>query len=420
MNKRDRIIQSAASCFLQRGFAEVSLDDIANHGDVVKQTIYNYFDDKEALFNQTIEHLLKDHSTTLPDDWYHLNAEDFLLRLGKLQCQTLVEPGIVGFLRLLVKECRKFPELQVLYASSIPTPMIEFVAGYLQQSIYVGEKIRNNQKLCLAIAWSYRAAIAAFATLLNLGPLVPYAMPTRSKYLQFLSSTFAALVKAPPASLFDDGGSFGSLLEAANSVGDEKDFKEFLSSVKSEKQGEKKLEILWAALRNFSEHGFAEASMDQVAAMSNGSKQTIYKHFGNKRLLFVTLFERIMEKLETLSFPDSVKPQSNYLPVYAATLINATSRQWMKEYFRLVFGESQTFAAESGRLLIFLMDHGRAQLASFIKGDARAGSDFLSKSIALRCVLGGFILLRQVYVLGETPFIDETRLIKVLKAILED
>ena len=396
----------------------MSLDDIANHGDVVKQTIYNYFDDKEALFNQTIEHLLQDHSITLPDDWYHLGAEEFFQRLGKLQCQALVEPGIVGFLRLLVKECRKFPELQVLYARSIPTPMIEFAAGYLQQSTYVSEKIRRNQKLCLAIAWSFRAAIAGFATLLNLGPLIPYTMPTRSKYLQFLATTFAALVKAPPAGLVDDGASFGSLLEATSPVGDEKDFKEFLASVKSEKQGEKKLEILWAALGIFSEHGYAEASMDQVAAMLNGSKQTIYKHFGNKRLLFATLFERIMEKLETLTFLDTAKPQLNYLASYSATLMNATSRQWMREYFRLIFGESQTFAGESGRLLVFLMDHGRSQLASLIKVDARAGSDFLSKSIALRCILGGFILLRQVYVLGEMPFIDEHSLSKVLQAIM--
>src|SRR5262249_48510066 len=151
-------------------------------------------------------------------------------------------------------------------------------------------------------------------------------MPTRSRYLQFLATTFAQLLKAPPAGLVDDSASFGSLLEVASAASDEKDIKEFLAQVKSEKQGEKKLEILLSALRIFSEHGFAEASMDQVAAMSNGSKQTVYKHFGNKRLLFVTLFEKIMERLETLSFPENVKPQSNYLAGYAATLINATSR----------------------------------------------------------------------------------------------
>jgi AcrR family transcriptional regulator len=418
LSKRDRIIQSAANCFLQKGFAEVSLDDIASHGDVVKQTIYNYFDDKEALFNQTIEHLLKDHSINLPVDWYHLAPEEFLLRTGKAQCQTLVEPGILGFLRLLVKECRKFPNLQVLYARSIPTPTIEFVAGYIQQSNHVSEKIRQNPKLSLAVAWSFRAAIAGFATLLNLGPLVPYSMPTRSKYLQFLATTFATVLKSPPSGLPDDS-SFQTLLEVTSSATDDKDFKDFLRDVRGEKQGEKKLEILLAALRNFSEHGFAEASMDQVAAMSNGSKQTVYKHFGNKRLLFVTLFEKIMERLETLSFPDSVEAQQNYLALYSATLLNATSRQWMKEYFRLIFGESGTFTRESGRLLIFLMNHGRSQLASFIKEDAKAGGDFLCKSIALRCILGGFILLRQVYVLGETPFIDETSLIRVLKAVLE-
>jgi AcrR family transcriptional regulator len=419
LNKKDRIIQSAANCFLQKGFAEVSLDDIANHGDVVKQTIYNYFDDKESLFNQTVEHLLTNHSVALPEDWYRLDPEAFLLKVAKLECQRLIEPGVIDFLRLLVKECRRFPELQVLYARSIPTPMIEFLAGYFQQSTYVSERIGKDQKLAFAIAWSFRAAVTGFATMLNLGPLVPYAMPTKSKYLQLLSSTFGALLKAPPASLYDDSNAFGKLLEVANGADDEKSFKDYLGVVRSQKQGEKKLEILFGAMRSFSEHGFTEASMDEVASMSSGSKQTIYKHFGSKRLLFARLFECVMEQLETVSFPDIEKPQSNYLALYSATLINAASRQWIKEYFRLIFGESQSFAKESGRLLVFLMDHGRTQLFSFMKKHGKGGSDVLCKSVALRCILGNFILLRQVYVLGEVPFIDEGRLIKILNGILD-
>ena len=419
LNKRDRIIQSAANCFLQKGFAEISLDDIANHGDVVKQTIYNYFDDKESLFNQTVEYLLTNHSIALPEDWYQLDPEAFLLKVAKLECQRLVEPGIVDFLRLLVKECRRFPELQILYARSIPTPMIEFLAGYFQHSHHVSERIRKDQRLALAIAWSFRAAVTGYATMLNLGPLIPYTMPTRSKYLQFLSTTFAALLKTPPLSLHNDSGSFSQLLEVANGADDERSFKDYLAVVKSQKQGEKKLEILFGAMRSFSEHGFAEASMDQVASMSSGSKQTIYKHFGSKRLLFTRLFEHVMERLETVGFPDLEKAQSNYLALYCATLINCASRQWLREYFRLIFGESQSFAKESGRLLVFLMDHGRTQLISFMKRYAKGGSDILCKSVAVRCILGNFILLRQVYVLGEVPFINEDSLIKVLNGILD-
>jgi AcrR family transcriptional regulator len=414
LNKREQIIESAANCFLQRGFSEVSLDDIASHGDVVKQTIYNYFDDKEALFNQTVEHLLSKHSVDLPRQWYQLNPEAFFLAVGKLQAKTLIEPGITDFLRLLVKECRRFPELQVLYARSIPTPMIEFIAGYLEQSSAVAATVRKDQQRSFAIAWSFRAAIAGYATMLNLGPLVPYSLPPKARYLKVLAKIYADFVKRPQGTS-DNANSKDLILSLVDEDDEKSGFKNFLSGVKSEK----KLDILFAALKTFSVHGFSEASMDQVAVLSSGSKQTIYKHFVSKRFLFVALFESIMAGLETVSFPDYQEVQSNYLADYSASLFGTTNRSWMREYFRLLLGESQSFAKESGRLLVYLMDHGRTPLASYIKRLPKGDSETLCKSIAMRCILGSFILLRQVYVLGQTPFIDGTTLLYVMNGILD-
>jgi TetR/AcrR family transcriptional repressor of mexJK operon len=48
--------------------------------------------------------------------------------------------------------------------------------------------------------------------------------------------------------------------------------------------------IVAAATRVFLEHGYAGTSMDEVARTAAVSKQTVYKHFADKK----TLFERVM------------------------------------------------------------------------------------------------------------------------------
>lgn len=53
------------------------------------------------------------------------------------------------------------------------------------------------------------------------------------------------------------------------------------------KSEEKRILILNAAVELFTEQGFSNTSMDQIARQAGVSKQTVYSHFGNKEDLFV-------------------------------------------------------------------------------------------------------------------------------------
>ena len=53
------------------------------------------------------------------------------------------------------------------------------------------------------------------------------------------------------------------------------------------KSEEKRALILSAATKLFSEQGFSNTSMDQIAKEAGVSKQTVYSHFGNKDELFI-------------------------------------------------------------------------------------------------------------------------------------
>lgn len=55
---------------------------------------------------------------------------------------------------------------------------------------------------------------------------------------------------------------------------------------------EKHEEIFQAAVEEFQERGFRDASMDRVSARAGASKRTVYKHFESKEKLFQELVRR--------------------------------------------------------------------------------------------------------------------------------
>ncbi|WP_260195903.1 TetR/AcrR family transcriptional regulator, partial [Actinophytocola gossypii] len=48
--KRQAILDSARSVFLQKGYAGTSMDEVAAQATVSKQTVYKHFADKRRLF----------------------------------------------------------------------------------------------------------------------------------------------------------------------------------------------------------------------------------------------------------------------------------------------------------------------------------------------------------------------------------
>ena len=56
---------------------------------------------------------------------------------------------------------------------------------------------------------------------------------------------------------------------------------------------EKRMAILSAAVREFSEAGYAAAKMDSIAARAEVSKRTVYNHFESKEALFQRISEQV-------------------------------------------------------------------------------------------------------------------------------
>ena len=392
------------------------MDQIVAHSGVVKQTVYNYFSGKDALFKATVEQLLTESRLELSLDWYELNAREFITKVARAQLKLLQTPANMDFLRLLVKESRRFPELQTMYACSIPGPVIEFIAGYIMQCPTAAPRLKANSAAALTLAWTFRAILTGYATLTNLTTLVRETLPVRSVFIPFIARLFEAILAEPGPAIetltaSGPGAAETGLLGAEEAA-------QFFRSGAPAKISAKRLAILRAAVNTYNRHGFAAASMDEVAQAADVSKQTIYQHFGSKNKLYAAVFQEVLARMGDLNLG-----QEASLSDFCRAHGEHVRRPWLLEYCRVVIGESQSFPGESGLLMLYFVSLGRSRLEQILRAMASArqvtgqAEPELLLAVLIRSLLGSYILFRQIYVLGENPYLCETGLISAIERL---
>jgi TetR/AcrR family transcriptional regulator, mexJK operon transcriptional repressor len=111
--------------------------------------------------------------------------------------------------------------------------------------------------------------------------------------------------------------------------------------------------ILEAATGVFLDKGFKGASMDEVAALASVSKQTVYKHFTDKRSLFTEIIYGGLERIDEL-FRDATRSLAETrdlekdLTALARQFVTSLTRPEVLRLRRLVIAEADRFP-ELGR-----------------------------------------------------------------------
>ncbi|MDE1177001.1 MAG: TetR/AcrR family transcriptional regulator [Edaphobacter sp.] len=111
--KRQQILKAAARTFLAQGYRGTSMEIVAKESGAGRQTVYNQFASKKALFDATLtllwEKMPIDHivSRTAPER----TPEEALLEIGNAIAEFWVPEETVAFLRMVIAESIHFPEL---------------------------------------------------------------------------------------------------------------------------------------------------------------------------------------------------------------------------------------------------------------------------------------------------------------------
>lgn len=130
--KHNAIRVSGTRLFLERGYAAVSMEQIATEAGVSKQTLYNHFKNKENLFQSIIE----DVTGTLINriatpDWRERNPHAVLRNFAHEFVTLMLQPASLGLHRIIVAEASRFPELAAGIYAAGPARAIAFIADYL-------------------------------------------------------------------------------------------------------------------------------------------------------------------------------------------------------------------------------------------------------------------------------------------------
>jgi AcrR family transcriptional regulator len=67
--KKKDILQAALDVFVEKGFSNVVINDIAKAAGIGKGTVYEYFRSREDLFGELLNFLFQNHQQYTPKEW---------------------------------------------------------------------------------------------------------------------------------------------------------------------------------------------------------------------------------------------------------------------------------------------------------------------------------------------------------------
>lgn len=137
--KNQQILESAVALFVVQGFHNTSMEQIAAHAGVSKQTVYSHFSNKQELFKHAIQARRSDYDLTdasLLAPGAPLRAT--LLGLAKALLGLLQSPDGVRANRLCFAEAESHPEVAAMFFREGPEHITRLLSNYLSQQHEAG------------------------------------------------------------------------------------------------------------------------------------------------------------------------------------------------------------------------------------------------------------------------------------------
>lgn len=172
--KRQQILDGARRMFLSKGFEGTSMQDVARAAAVSKGTLYVYFDSKEAMF----EALVLKECGRMQETLRRLGSgqgsvEHELQAIGRQMIAMLLQPEVLGAMRMMIGAGEKFPDLARKIYEAGPARSTTTLAEYLDLRQKRGDIVIDD---CQAAAGEFVDLILAGLqrrALLMMPPLNP-------------------------------------------------------------------------------------------------------------------------------------------------------------------------------------------------------------------------------------------------------
>ena len=132
--KREQILECAGELLLSLGYSNTSMDAVAKHSGVSKQTVYSHFNNKEALFNAVIENKCEvykvDEGSLQIDSTPLLNK---LTNMGVSFIRLLNDEKVISMYKVVIGESKHDSRVGQLFYEAGPLHSIKMVAKILRE-----------------------------------------------------------------------------------------------------------------------------------------------------------------------------------------------------------------------------------------------------------------------------------------------
>jgi TetR/AcrR family transcriptional repressor of mexJK operon len=139
---RQRLVAAARSEFLKDGFRGASVDRIAAAAGVAKQTLYNHFPSKDALFAETVRAGVRGVVVKLDD--CEGDARQCLLAYGQALRKKLLSPNGLAWFRTFIGDLPRVPELGRIAFREGPMATLRHLSRFFEAAMNRGELRRDD------------------------------------------------------------------------------------------------------------------------------------------------------------------------------------------------------------------------------------------------------------------------------------
>ena len=133
MSKSDPILMAAKDAFIENGFGNTSMDDVAARAGATKRTVYNNFGSKERLLEAVIDHSIVLFEGSVPPLDSKSDPSQ-ISRFCEILLQLMTWRAAIGMQRLIITEGPAFPDLATRLASRLSAAMSQPVSQFLRDN----------------------------------------------------------------------------------------------------------------------------------------------------------------------------------------------------------------------------------------------------------------------------------------------
>jgi AcrR family transcriptional regulator len=138
--RRAAILAAALEEFSARGYGGARLEDVAKRAGIAKGTIYLYFADKEALFQDLVRSMVSPILGMLEETReVDLTARALIERLIETFVREVYGTRRKDIIRLIFSEGPRFPALAEFYHREVISRVLGFVRPMLARAVERGE-----------------------------------------------------------------------------------------------------------------------------------------------------------------------------------------------------------------------------------------------------------------------------------------